>query len=253
MTKSRRVEVELVAHIGTLGEAYTSLGYSQFLHEWQWNNADESFRRGVELGPNCATGHHWYSFFLVAMGRMSESFERERDALQLDPLSLIINRGIGHRFYYARMYDDAVNAELKVLKMSPSFVPALVTLGHAYLQKGMLDEALSVFSKATSLTKGAGLDAPAVGYACAVAGRRDQALEILGQYKREEKWTYVSPYNIAAVYVGLNERDKALDYLEKAFAERTCALAFVKVEPLWDPIRPDPRFQDLLRRMNFPE
>ncbi len=88
-----------------------------------------------------------------------------------------------------------------------------------------------------------------------VLSREDenQALEILGEYEREEKRSYVSPYNIAAVYVGLNERDKALEYLEKAFEERTCALAFVKVEPLWDPIRPDPRFQDLLRRMNFPE
>jgi serine/threonine protein kinase/tetratricopeptide (TPR) repeat protein len=236
-----------------LGEAYISLGYSLFLHDWQWTKADESFRRGVELSPNYATGHHWYSFFLAAMGRTSESLERERRALQLDPLSLIINRGMGHRLYYARMYDAAIEAELKALEMSPSFVPALITLGHAYLQKGLLDEALSAFSKASSLSEGSGFDAPAVGYAYAVAGRRDQALEILDEYRRREADSYVSPYNIAAIYLGLNEQDKALEYLEKAFTERVCGLAFINVEPLWDPLRSHPRFKDILRRMNFPE
>jgi len=238
-----------------LGEAHVSLAYAR-MFSWDWAGGEESFKRGIELNPSYATGHHWYGFFLTLMGRAEESIASQRRALRLDPLSLIINRGLGHRYFYARRYDEAIEAERRTLELDPNFAAALLTLGNAYLQKGMLEDAISVLQRATSLAGGVGWgDAPAIGFAYAASGQKQMARQVLEEYGALEsaKGRYVSPYKVATIHLGLGDEDQAFEWLERAYRESSLLLVYLNVEPLWDPIRPDSRFQDLLRRMNFPE
>jgi pentatricopeptide repeat protein len=179
-----------------------------------------------------------------------------RGALKSDPLSLILNCAVGNRLYFARRYDESIEEELKTLEMEPDFIPALTTLGNAYVKKGMFEEAFSTFQRMATLTGVVGWGSqPTIGYAYAVSGQRKNALNVLEEYKRlrAAKQRYISPCKIAAIYTGLGKKDQAIEWLEKAYEEQSVLLLYLNIEPLWDPLRSNPRFQDILRRMNFPD
>ena len=240
----------------SIAESCTSLAYVKFLIDWNWAAAEELFKRAIELNPSYATAPQWYSFLLLVTGRFDESVAMVRDALKSDPLSLILNSAVGHRLCHARRYDECIEEELKTLEMEPDFIPALTTLGNAYVKKGMFEEAILTFQKVVNLTGGVGWGyQPTIGYAYAVSGQRKNALNVLEEYKRlrAAKQRYVSPYKIAAIYAGLGETDQAIEWLEKAYEERSILLLYLNIETLWDPLRSDPRFKNLLRRMNFPD
>jgi len=236
-----------------LPEAHASLAYAKLYYDWDWPSAEKEFKRVVERDPAYATGHGFYGNVLVAMGRFKEGIAEMEKAQELDPLSLIISAGIGWGFYFARQYDQAVEQLRKTLELDPHFVVAHAWLGGTYLQKGLFPEAITELQTAIEISGGSPLYIAFLGHAYGVAGDALEAQKILDQLKEQSAGSYVSSYSIAEVYVGLGDRHQALEWLEKAYEERARALVSVKVEPKVDPLRSDLRFQDLLRRMNFPQ
>ncbi|MCI0402423.1 MAG: protein kinase [Acidobacteria bacterium] len=236
-----------------LGEAHASLAAAYQYYDWDWAAAEREFRRAIELNPNYASAHQWYANHLVMFGRHSESLAEARRARELDPLSLIINVTFGWRFYFARRYDDAIEVHRKTVELDPDFILARVSLGRAYKQKGMYEAAIAEFRRALALSAD-NLDARAgLGQAYALSGNKLGAKNVLAQFEQMSKKRYVPAYYVAEVYVALGEKEAAFRWLEKAYEERSDWLVFIKVEPRLDPLRGDPRFADLVRRMNFPE
>ena len=236
----------------TLAEAHTSLAVIKGDYEWDWLGAEREFKRAIELNPNYATAHHWYSDYLGIMGRHEEAIAEIKRAQQLDPLSLIINTVAGVRFHWARRYDEAVEQLRKTLEMDPNFAVAHDWLGQVYEQMGQDESAIAEHQKAIRASGGSSQVVAALGHTYAAAGKRNEALRILADLNERRKMAYVSPYDIAVIHVAFGEKDQAFEWLEKAYQERASPIVVLKVDPRLDPLRSDPRFQDLLRRMNFP-
>ncbi|MGH9814035.1 MAG: tetratricopeptide repeat protein, partial [Candidatus Acidiferrales bacterium] len=236
-----------------LGEAHASLAAAYQYYDWDWAAAEREFRRAIELNPNYASAHQWYANYLVMFGRHAESLAEARRARELDPLSLIINVTFGWRFYFARRYDDALAQHRKTAELDPNFALARYSLGMTYEQKGMYEAALAEFRRALALSGDDPHALANLGHVYALAGNRVEARSVLAQLEQLAKKKYVPPYYVAEIYVALGEKEPAFRWLEKAYEERSSRLVFLKVEPRLDPLRDDPRFQDLVRRMNFPE
>jgi tetratricopeptide (TPR) repeat protein len=236
----------------SLAEGHTSLGFFKDNFEWDWPGAEKEFARALELNPNYATAHHWYSDHLGIMGRHEEAIAEIKRAQQLDPLSLIISTVAGVRFHWARRYDQAVEQLRKTLEMDPSFALAHFWLGQTYEQSGQYESAIAEHQKARAALGGGGFALAGLGHAYAAAGKRDDALRILTDLNQLRKAAYVSPYAIGVIHVALGERAQALQWLQRAYEERDVQMVEIGVDPRLDPLRSDPRFQDLLRRMNFP-
>jgi len=234
----------------TLAEAHTSLGFIKSTYDWDWSGAEREFQRAIALNPGYATAHHWYGGDpLRNQGRFEEATVELKRALELDPLSLIINRNMGDVFYLARQYDQAIEQYRKTLELDPNFASARGGLGNAYVQKSMYKEAIAEFEKSLALTDGkSGL--PGLGRAHAAAGRRADAQKVLGQLSELSKRRFVAPTGIAEIYAALGDKDRAFEWLEKAYADRSIK-TYLKVDPAFDSLRSDPRFADLLRRMNL--
>jgi tetratricopeptide (TPR) repeat protein len=181
--------------------------------------------------------------------RLEGAIAEHKRAVELDPLSLIINRALGLAFYEARQYDQAIEQEQKTLELDPNFLQAHDTLGQAYLQKSMYKEGIAQFEKLLAISPGNLPGLSDLGYAYAVAGRRAEAQNELSQLNELSKQKYVSADYRARIYTGLGEKDKAIEWLEKGYDDRS--INAIKVEPSYDPLRSDPRFADLLRRMNL--
>jgi len=236
----------------SLGEAETSLASVRFNYDWDWPAAATGFERAVELNPNYATAYQRYSLYLMAMGRPRESLEKINVARQLDPLSLSINFSYGWRLYMARQYDEAAEQLDNTLEMDPSFALAHLVLGETYEQKGDIQRAIVELEKARDISPGTPLMVAGLGHAYSVANKTPEARAVLNQLLEKSKRQYVSPFYIALIYAGLGESDKAMDWLEKAYADRSNGLVFLKVDPQLDSLRSNPRFKDLLYKMRLP-
>jgi eukaryotic-like serine/threonine-protein kinase len=237
----------------TLAEAHTSMGLIKTVYDWDWSGAEREIRRAIELNPSDADAHMTYGTTLRKLGRFDEAVAEQKRALELDPLSLGNNMELGATFYLARRYDQAIAQEQKTLEMDPNFLPAHFNLGLAYLQKSMYREAMAEFKKALAISPDDIAALALMGRADAMSGRRVDAQKVLGQLNEVAKHKYVPSWAVAEVYAALGEKDKAFERLEKAYEERSIGFgsAAIKVSPFWDPLRSDPRFQDLLRRMNL--
>ncbi len=235
-----------------LPEAHASLAYVNFYYDWDWLGAEREFKRSIELNPAYATARMFYSGYLTVMGRHQEAHAESEKAQELDPLSLINNANIALIFYFARQYDQAIEQCRKTLEMDPNFVVAHAWLGQTYLQKGVFHEAIKEFQTAIELSEGSPFYVAMLGHACAVAEDIPEAQKLLDQLEKLSVGAYVSSYSIAEVYVGIGDRDKAFEWFQKAYEERSRALVFLRVDPRLDPVRSDPRFQDLLRRIGLP-
>jgi TolB-like protein/DNA-binding winged helix-turn-helix (wHTH) protein len=236
----------------TLAEAQTSLATAKFNSDWDWSGASEGFERAIGLNPSYATAYQRYSLYLIAMGRVQDSFAQIQKARELDPLSLSINFSLGWRLYMARQYDAAI-AQLKdTLEMDPSYELPHLVVGQAYEQKGNYALAIPELKTAVELSHGTPLMVSALAHAYACSGNRAQAERLLAELQGESKKQYVSPYYFALVYVGLGRNEQALDWLEQAFADRSNGLVFLKVEPELDQLRLNPRFIALQKKLGFP-
>ena len=233
-------------------QAHFSLGGVRFEADWDWEGALASYDRGIALDPNLADGHHWRADVLSALRRFDEAVEGARTAQRLDPLNLIVNTGVGLHYFYARRYDEAIEQERRTLELDPRFGPALRTLGGAYEQNGMLKEAIETFRAAHELSKGEMSAKALLAHALAVAGQRDEAAAHLNELREASRTRYVSRYALAAIHVGMGDRPAALDLLEQAYATRDRGMTWLSVSPRLDPLRDEPRFREVIRKMRLP-
>jgi TolB-like protein/DNA-binding winged helix-turn-helix (wHTH) protein/Tfp pilus assembly protein PilF len=235
----------------TLGEAHTSLALSIDMFVWDWEAAEREYRRGIELNPSYATGHQWYAEHLSETGRNDEAIAEIRKAESLDPLSLIIGADVPTLLVIARRYDEAIEHAKKTIELEPKFAVAHFALGMAYEQKGKFGGAITAFQKAVEFSGGNTAFKSNLAHAYAVAGRRSDALAILNELKDRSKHEFLNPSEIALIYVGLDQKDQAMVWLEKAYEGRFDPV--ILTWPAFDPLRSDPRFQDLVRRIGLPQ
>ncbi len=236
----------------TLAEAHSTLGYSKDVFDWDWQGAEREFKQAIEFNPNYANAHHWYAGHLTQMGRHAEAIAEARKAESLDPLSLIISADVAmEALAPAGMYDQAMQQCRKTLEMDPNFAVAHACLSRSYEHKGMHKEAIAEIQNAVNLSGGSLVWVAALGRAYALAGRRDEAIKILNELKARSKREFVPPAGFVGIYAALGDKDQAFAWLEKAYQERSDIIPALKL-PVFDPLRSDPRFQDLLRRVRLP-
>jgi serine/threonine-protein kinase len=251
--KGKAAAIKALEIKSTLAGAHTSLAWTSMWYDWDWSAAEKEYQRAIELNNNYATAHHWYGWCLALTGRPDEAIGEFNHALKLDPLSLIINAAAGWNLYVARNYDQAIEHLQRTMELDPNFPRFHYWLGQSYVQTGMFEDAITEFRMAVSISPSSPQYVAALGHAYAVAGKRDEAQKVLDELKELSKRRYVSPFDIALVYTGLANENQAFKWLEEAYKEHAGWLVLLKVEPRLDSLRHDPRFQDLLRRMNFPE
>jgi serine/threonine protein kinase/tetratricopeptide (TPR) repeat protein len=233
----------------TLAEAHASLGFIKTVHDWDWPGAEKELQRAIELNPNYAIAHRWYSLELGYTGKLDEAIDEDKRALALDPLSLPINAYAGLTLYDARQFDQAIQQERKTLELDPNFIFAHYLLGLSYVQKSMRKEGIAEFEKVLVIVPGDAMSLGQIGYTYGLGGDRAEAQKVLDQLNELSKKGFVPAMARAMVEIGLGEKDKAFEWLEKAHQDRYGY--HLKVDPQFDPLRSDPRFQDLLRRMNL--
>ncbi|MBX3278933.1 MAG: protein kinase [Acidobacteria bacterium] len=232
-----------------LGEAHCSLGFFRLLYDWDFDGAENEFKRALELSPNYANAHDGYGFYLKATGRHEASLKACERAQRLDPLSLFATLSLGWAYYFARQHERAIEQGRKALELDPNFGFAHWHLGMNHLQLGRYEEAVVSHQRAVLLAGGGPTFIAHLGHAYARAGRADQARQVLEELKSLAEHRYVSSYFIAVIHLGLGEHDEAMEWLERAYEERSGSLPFIGVEPMLDPLRGDARFIDLASRI----
>ena len=235
-----------------LSAAHGVLAMTKLHHEWDWQGAEQEFKKAIELNPSSATGHHWYAHLLLTLDRVDESLAESEKAAELDPLNVTWASCVGWHCLYARRYDRAVARSLEAVDMDPSAFSAHYYLGRAYQQKGRLPEAIASFEQAVELSKGVPPAMSGLAYAYASAGRKREAEEILAKLTKRSAERYIPAYDFAVVYAGLGDKEKVFEWLEKAYLERSSWLVHVKWDERFERYRSDPRFTHLLRRIGVP-
>ena len=234
----------------TLGEAHASLAQALLAYDFDFAGANREFQHAIELNPNYATAHHWYGeSVLTPLGQFEDGVAELKRALQLDPLSVIINADVGTVLTSARRYDEAIEQLRRTLEMDPSFYYAHYNLGEALEMKGLTENAIAEYQRAIALN-----DDPVpqalLGHLYAKIGKKNEARQILQQLHESSKQHYVSPYLFAMIHIGLGEKDRAIDFLEKTYEDRDgYSIAFIKVDPFLDPLHGDPRFEALVQKV----
>jgi TolB-like protein/Tfp pilus assembly protein PilF len=237
----------------TLAEAHASLAFIKSVFEWDWQGAEEEFKRAIELNPGYALAHFWYGAqHLRCMARFDEAIRETRLALELDPLSLIINREVAHNLHYAGQYDEAISALQKTIEMDPSFPLTHLELATVYLAKSMYEEALEEIEKEKAISAGQDQRAEGfIGTIYALLGKRDKAQKILNDLRERSRQEYIPQCLVAIIYVALGENDHAFEWLDKAYEERDPYLRFLKIIPVFAGVRSDPRYIALLKRIGL--
>ncbi|HSE98750.1 MAG TPA: hypothetical protein VLD57_10850, partial [Blastocatellia bacterium] len=231
-----------------VAEAHVAMGSLLFRFDRDYAGAESSFRRAIELNPSYGLAHHDYGWFLVAMGRMDEGLAEMKLARQLDPLSPLANSDVGWVYLHARRYDEAIKQIKLTLELEPDFGSALACLERAYLYKGMHGEALETARKEMVHAAATPQELAALDKLAPPEALKQVQRWKLNRRLEAAKKRMISPYSFAMLYASLGERDAAFEYLERAFEERDPMLVSMKVDPAFDPLRSDPRFNDLLRR-----
>jgi TolB-like protein/DNA-binding winged helix-turn-helix (wHTH) protein/Tfp pilus assembly protein PilF len=230
-----------------LAEAHVALG-SVHHFNWNWAAAEQEFKLAIELNPNYANAHTTYAGFLMSKGRVEESIAASNRARELDPFSLSISAHRGFLLENARRYDEAIEQLRRVIAMDQNHYQAHWFLGHTYAANGQFDEAVAASEKAVSLSARTPGALGVLGLVYGLAGRKGEAIKVLNELLALNKRRYVTPAALANVYIGLGDKDQAFAWLDKACQERSNYVAYLKVFPIVDPLRSDPRFDELLRR-----
>ncbi len=237
-----------------LAEAHTSLGWVNFIYEWDWKAAERAFRRAIQLNPRYATAHQWYAWLHLAMGRLAEALKEGKLAVEFDPGAISARRGLGWLHYFARRSDLAVEHLQLALGIDPDAEETHRVLGLVYLNAGKLEKAENALRRAVDLAKKSNVASLAtLAHVAAQRGDRTAAERIVDELTtRESAGEYISPVALATAYLGLEDHERVFDALERAYVERRGWLAYLRVEPLLDPIRHDRRLDDLAKRLKLP-
>lgn len=250
-SKARAAAVRALELDDTLAEAHTSLGTVRFRFDWDWPEAEREFKRALELNPSYSRAHHDYAWFLVAMGRFDEAIAEIKRAQELDPLSPLANSDVGWVYLRARRYDDAIKQIQRTLELEPVFGPAQACLERAYKMKGMYREALDAARKEMIRAGASNEELAALDHEDAMEGMRNVERLRLKKKIEAAKERNISPCSVAAHYAELDEKDASFDWLERAFQERDSDLVSIKVDPAFNSLHSDARFNNLLRRIGF--
>jgi|HubBroStandDraft_5_1064220.scaffolds.fasta_scaffold23138_3 TolB-like protein/DNA-binding winged helix-turn-helix (wHTH) protein/Tfp pilus assembly protein PilF len=244
--KAKAAASEAIALDNSLGEAHISLAWCLDGFDWNWESAGKEFTRGIELSPGYATGHHWYAWHLAALGRHAEAVAELERAESLDPLSLIIGTDLAEELMIAHRYDEAIKQSQKTMVLDPFFALTHFVLGEVYVQKHMYGEAVAELQKAIDLSPESTAFTATLAYTYAISGQREKAVTILDDLKNRSNDRFSNAAVIALIFVGLDDKDQAMVWLEGAYAERFNPQVLMR--PGFDSLRSDPRFQDLLHR-----
>ena len=250
LPKAKAAATKALELDGTLSEAHNSLAFCFDAFDWDLESAGKEFQRAIELNPGYATAHHWYAWHLSLLGRYDEAIAEMRKAKSLDPLSLIINADLAELLVIAHFYDESIIQSRKTIEMDPNFALAHNQLAQAYLQKHMNAEAIAELQKAVELSASCPTCIANLARAYAASGRTNEAAKRLSDLKNHSNGGYSDAAEVSMVYAALGDKDQAMHWLEIGYEQRFNP--GVLLRPGFDPLRPDPRFQDLIRRIGFP-
>jgi TolB-like protein/DNA-binding winged helix-turn-helix (wHTH) protein/Flp pilus assembly protein TadD len=250
LPKAKAAAMKALAIDSALSEAHISLGFCLDGFDWDFAAADREFRRGLELNPGYATGHHWYAWHLSLIGQTREAIAEMKKAQSLDPLSLIINADLAELLLMAHATAESVQQSRKAIELDPHFALAHNQLGQAYLQQGRIDDAIAELRQAAGSADSSPTSIANLARAYVAAGRRPEAQHLLADLKTRATATSSSAVDIATIYAALADRDQAMAWLEQGYQQRFNP--GVLLRPALDPLRPDPRFRDLVRRVGLP-
>ena len=248
--KAKAAALKAVELDSALGEAHNSLAFLLDGFDWDLDAGGKEFERAIELNPGYATAHHWYAWHLGLLGRYDEAIVEMRKAESLDPLSLIINADLAELLVIAHSYDESIRQSRKTIEMDPNFAMAHNQLGQAYLQQRMYEQAIGELQKAVQLSAGSPTCIANLARAYALSGRKSEAGKLLNDLKSSSTANNSHASEVAAIYASLGDKDEAMKWLEKGYAERFNP--GVLIRPGFDPLRSDPRFQNLAHRVGLP-
>jgi len=233
-----------------LAEAHNSLAHIN-LHEWKWESAEKGFQKAIELDPAYVLAHHWYALCLTAIGKSNEAVDQMKIARELDPLSTRINADLGMAYLSAGKFDEAIQQEKITLELNPKASGAFWIRGMAYQQKKMFSEAIKDYQHALELAPGDANYLAALGHVYASSGNTSAARKVLDTLFVENKSVPVSPFFFALIYAGLNDKDKALEWLQKAYEEKSGSVRYLKMEPRLQNLRNEPRYIELMKKIGL--
>jgi TolB-like protein/DNA-binding winged helix-turn-helix (wHTH) protein/Flp pilus assembly protein TadD len=248
--KAKTAALKALELDSSLGEAHNSLAFVLDGYDWDLDAGGKEFRRAIELSPGYATAHHWYAWHLALLGRYEEAIAEMKKAESVDPLSLIINADLAELLVLAHAYDEAIGQSRKTIEMDPNFAMAHNQLAQAYLQKHMYDRAIAELQTAVQLSGGSPTCIANLARAYALSGKRNEAIKLLNDLKSSSTARNSHASEVAAIYASLGDKDEAMNWLERGYAERFNP--GVLIRPGFDPLRTDPRFQDLMHRVGLP-
>ena len=252
--KAKEAALKALTLKNNMAEAHTTLAYSHTIYDWDWKAAEAAFERALAINPGYATANHWYAEYMMAVGRVDEAIIQSRQAQKHDPLDLIISTLLGMSYYFSRKFDESVAEGKKTLTMAPDYLPVYLWLGMAYEQKGQYEESIDILIRGKQLTSGTDIKINSLlGHVYAKAGRTELATSELNELQIRAKRQYVSAFNLARINLGLDRKEDALTWLEKGYEERSTWLTWINVDPSFDSLRKEPRFQSIIDRMNFPQ
>ena len=250
LPKAKAAAVKALELDTALGEAHNSLAFCLDGYDWDFDSAGKEFRRAIELNPGYATAHHWYAWHLSLLGRYDEAIAEMKKAENLDPLSLIINADLAELLVLAHLSDESIQQSRKTIEMDSNFAFAHNQLAQALLQKHLDEEAVAELQKALQLSPGSPTIMANLARGYVASGKRGEALKLLNDLKKRSNSTYSHGSEIAVIYAALGDTDQAMNCLEKSYQERFNP--GVLLRPGFDPLRSDPRFQALVRRIGLP-
>jgi tetratricopeptide (TPR) repeat protein len=236
----------------TLAEAYASRGHVRW-KQLDWTGAESDFKRSIELNPNYSYSHLFYSLFLAFNGRTEEGLNEARRSVELDPFSVPINSNLAVVYYLARRPDDAIEAGRRAVELDSGIPIGHQRLGWAYEQKGMFPEAIAEFQAAVNHSNRVPIAVASLAHAYALSGNKTDAKRLLAELEEKSKKQFISPYLLAIIQVGLDQKQRAIELLEEAYTVNSIDLVQAKVDPKLDPLRDDPRFMGLMKKIGFPE
>lgn len=248
--KAKDAALKALALDDSLAEAYTSLAGIACTFEADWSGAERAYRRALAINPNYALAHQWWGSTLAGLGRHAEAAVEMRKTLEIDPVSLRAGQAAGRALYLARRYSEAVERYKKTLELGPNFVPALTGLGRAYIALGRKEQALAELERAAMISNRAPSSLGPLGLAYGVFGDRNRAAKILAELRDLSVHSYVSPLDYVDVYLGLRDDGQVFRELHRAVEQQLSSLGSLKTSPEYDPLRADPRFADLVHRVN---
>jgi eukaryotic-like serine/threonine-protein kinase len=253
MPKAKVAATKALELNNRLAEAEVSLGYASFTFDWNWMAAEKHFQRALALNRSYVMNHGFYALYHGSLGRSEEALAEARSALDLDPVSPAASHILSVQLYLAREFDQAIQQCRWTLEMEPNYAVAYAVLGQAYLSKGLCREALPHLDKYLALSRHAPASLALLAYSHARLGERKQALRMLEELRSVSQKVFVPAFFVALVHAGLEDRDQSFIWLQRAFEERFNRLAYLRVEALWDPLRSDPRFAELIRKVGLPQ